>query len=182
VAPIKRDARILSLARPSLLVAALLCLAFLAGCGGAVKVGKGRVETPYTRYSFTPPGPDWRIMEVKDGNVAYYHAGTTAVITLNSTCKEYRDATPAVLTGHLLMGIEHRQVHGQQEVEIAGRTGLATDVSGALDGVKSRMLLTVFNRDYCTYDILLACPPESFEQVKGTVQHIVSSFRVEHSR
>jgi len=164
-----------------LMVAILMVLA--VGCANKATIKGDTVRTDYTRYTIkTPKAPAWKRIDVKDCDVGYFHKRYAAVISINSTCEEYQDATPETLTRHLLFGLQDRKVHSQETISIAGREGVITDVSGSLDGVPSRMKMLVVNRSYCTYDITLVAPPETFAKAAKTFDALVASFNVISSK
>lgn len=165
--------------------AAVLALAVLAaGCAGNKATIKGNsISTDYTSYTIkTPPPPGWKRIDVEDSDAGFFNQRYSAVITVNSTCKDYQDATPEVLTRHLLFGIGDQKIHSQKTVSIAGREGVLTDVSGTLDGVPNHLKLLVVNRDYCTYDIMLVTPPDTFEEAVAAFDALVASFNVKSSK
>ena len=171
--------------RTCIVGAAMLALvALAAGCAGNKATIKGNsISTDYTSYTIkTPPPPAWKRIDVEDCDAGFFNQRYSAVITVNSTCKDYQDASPEVLTRHLLFGIENQKINSRKAIAIAGREGLLTDVSGTLDGVPNHMKLMVVNRNYCTYDIILVTPPDSFDEAVATYDAVVASFNVKSSK
>ncbi len=76
-------------------------------------------------------------------------------ISINSNCKKNNLSTLDQLKNSILSGINHLQELSSTSIQIHGRDGIETLANGKIDGVNFYILLTIFQKDFCIYDLIL---------------------------
>jgi hypothetical protein len=129
------------------------------------------------RFHVSEPGAAWRLIHAPDGDLAWEHAATHAVIAANATCRGHRDEPVTVLMNDLLMGSTERRYLLEEQVTLDGRDALHYVVAARLDGVPMVFDLYVLKKDGCVYDLALLSRPRAYDQVADTFVRFVSRFR-----
>lgn len=126
-----------------------------------------RVEEPrgWERLSFS-------------GNDLAWGGPSGEVIAVNAECEGHGDPSLAVLTNHLLIGFENRQVVEREPFQLAERGALRTRLRAELDGVPIDLELTVVKKDGCVYDLTYLASPSRFEEQLPAYRKVVGSFDV----
>lgn len=137
----------------------------------------GIFQNAVTRYE-APQPLGWSKIAAKDADLAFWNARIGGFILVNSTCREYRDATSAVLAKHLLIGIESRKVLKEDTLPLSGRKAFFQEVSGLLDGAEVHLLSLTLVKDYCTYDLVYSAPETRFEEGREPFLALAEHFTV----
>lgn len=127
------------------------------------------LEAPWARVSLS-------------GNDLAWAGPAGAVVAVNGLCTGHGDPSLKVLTDHLLMGFDAREILGREELMLAGRAALRTRAAARLDGIPMEMELTVLKKDGCVYDLSYSAPPSSFETGLGAYRAVVESFEAMGAR
>jgi len=159
------------------LVLFVFCALIVSACSGK-QYRNGVFEDKKNAYRIEAPGKAWKQIESEDTNLAFFNDSLNAVIMVNSTCDEYKDAPASALTGHLFIGIEDRKVLEQQKVMLDGREAVYTLVEGKLDGAPVKLATYVLVKNYCIYDLAYSAPPASFERGLPYLKNIADKFKV----
>ena len=95
----------------------------------------------------------WQRARVDSERVAFRHpdGGT---ISASVDCRS-ADAPLPILTNHLLLGLEARQVQREEALQLDGRAALRSRVAGKVEGVSIVMDLVVVQKAGCVYDLQL---------------------------
>jgi hypothetical protein len=155
-----------------------LCL-LLAACARPTppRFHRGLFERGPERFHVNEPGGLWRLIQAPDGDLAWEHAATHAVIAANATCRGHRDAPPTILMNDLLMGTTERRYLLEETITLDGRDALHYVVAARLDGVPMVFDLYVLKKDGCVYDLALLSRPRAYGQVADAFVRFVSGFR-----
>lgn len=156
----------------------VLLLATALGCGGGASFRGGTFRDSDVTYHLDPPGPSWQRAKFSGNDLAWTHP-VGHVIAVNSECRDTGDPSLKVLTNHLLIGFEDRQVVEREEFPLDGRGALRTHVATELDGVPVEMELTVLKKDGCVYDFIYTSPRGRFGEAVGDYRTLVKSFHTE---
>ncbi len=98
----------------------------------------------------------WNHVKIDDRiDLAFKNTVSKSLIIVNSNCRKNNISTLQSLKSSIIAGIENLEIENESTVTIHGRDTLQTILSGSLDGVKRFMKLTIFQRDYCIYDLFL---------------------------
>lgn len=133
------------------------------------------------RYHLDPPGTGWERVRFSGNDLAWTDGGGR-VIAVNSECEDHGDPPLKVLTDHLLIGFEQREVLSRNPVQLAGRAALHTSMLAQLDGVPVRLELLVLKKDGCVFDLTYLGPPDRTSQGLEPYHRLVDSFSTEEGR
>ena len=95
---------------------------------------------------------------------------------MNAICDGHGDPSLKVLTDHLLLGFENRDVLEREELRVSGRGALRTRANASLDGVPVEMELTLLKKDGCVYDLVYTAPHGRFGVRAADYRSLVQSF------
>jgi hypothetical protein len=110
------------------------------------------------RYRVVPPNPSvWAKVPFADNDLAWA-TEKGQVIAVNSTCRNFGDASLEVLTNHLMMGFTERLQIDRRTWSMDGREALETIFTARLDGVPVDITVTVLKKDGCVYDFTYVAP------------------------
>lgn len=95
----------------------------------------------------------WQRARVDSERVAFHHpdGGT---ISASVDCRS-ADAPLSILTNHLLLGLDKRQILREEPLQLDGRAALRSRVAGQVEGVPVVMDLVVVQKARCVYDLQL---------------------------
>lgn len=158
----------------SLAVLSLLFLC-LTSCASTGKYRDGVFYGKEVSYRIAEPGAPWERLYISDNDLAW-EGRVGEVIAVNATCSDHGDPSLQVLTNHLLMGFDARQIEEREELMLSGRGALRTRVVASIDGVPSKLELVVLKKDGCVYDLSYLAPIETFSGSLPQFQRLVSSF------
>jgi hypothetical protein len=165
---------------------ASVCLCLVLGaCGSSGPAGR------YANGTFTRGGrsyqvgflpESWRRIDVPHGDLAWHEPDHDAVAATTATCQGHRDAPLGVLVNDLLIGTTQRRVLLDETIPFDDREARHNVVEARLDGVPMVYDLYVMKKDGCIYDLIMACPPSSYDAVSGTWVTFVNGFHGGASR
>ncbi|MEW6058044.1 MAG: hypothetical protein AB1540_15665 [Bdellovibrionota bacterium] len=180
----------------------LLLLVFLgvyaSGCG-LIFGGDQRVDNKSHDYTVTrldrDPSNHWRLLPsqtredlAETGDVAFEHKHTGSIISINSVCREYRDASLEDLSRHLLMGIDTRGPAETREIDIDGAKALESTVDAGMNQQREpskqgkaspvKIRAVVLQKSGCTYDFMYVAKPEHFEAQASDFDRFLKGFHV----
>jgi len=163
----------------TLLAACLTAACLLSGCSHppAPHFDGRTFQRGRERFHVAALGAPWRRIEAPDGDLAWEHTGTHAVIAANATCRGHKDSPLSVLMNDLLMGTTARRFLLEETVVLDGREALHYVVAARLDGVPVVFDLYVVKKDGCVYDLTLVTRPRAYEGAAGTFVDFVTAFR-----
>jgi hypothetical protein len=139
-------------------------------------------------YLVTPPDAPWTKLNVnKDPNaiesmkadLAFENPETGAIISLNSLCRKYTDASLETLTNNLVRGIGGKKILEQKPVEIDGVPALDSLFSGEMEKVDLHIRTVVLIKDACTYDFIYVSIPKREANSAKTFETFLASFRTD---
>lgn len=150
----------------------------LFSCAHKATYENGLFQNEVTRYEAPMPA-GWTKLAAKDADLAFWNARLGGFILVNSTCREYRDATPSVLAKHLLIGIENRTILKESTLPLSGRQAFFQEVRGLLDGASVHLASLTLVKDYCTYDLAYSAPEARFEEGREAFMKLAERFNVQ---
>lgn len=137
-------------------------------------------------YLVTPPPAPWHKLtpgagadstEAMKADLAYENPDTGAIISLNSLCRKYTEATLDSLTSNLVRGIGARETLARKELTIDGAPALDTLFSGEVDKVRLHIRTVVLIKDSCTYDFLFVSVPKRSGTGSNDFETFLASFK-----
>lgn len=154
---------------------AALGLGALIHCAAPASYVNQEYRSGSITYRVGSLGPAWQRAAVRDLNLVFRHPEGGTVVA-NATCPYREDAPLAVLTNHLLFGIEAQREQGRIPITIDGRAGLRTRLSGELDGITIELDLVVLKKDGCAYDLQLVAGPRTFARRLPDFERFLAGF------
>ena len=159
------------------LALALLCLSS-TNCSTGSSLRGNEYADDTVRYEITGPGDGWREVQVENANIAWIHDTTAAALMVNSHCEGVEDANLQVLTRHLTIGMEDRQVITEEEVDTSRRKALVTTLTASIDGVSRKLRILVLKKDGCVYDVVLSAHPDRWTSAEAGFTRVIERFEV----
>jgi hypothetical protein len=158
-------------------ISALLIMgaAFLVACGGGGSLRNGTYRDAEASFRLEALSGDWRRVSFADNDLAWSD-GAGSIVAVNALCDGHGDPSLKVLTDHLLLGFENRDVLEREEMRISGRGALRTRANASLDGVPVEMELTLLKKDGCVYDLVYTAPAGRFGVRAADYRRLVQSF------
>jgi len=164
-------------------------------CAGAVfllsacaVIFPDRTAPKSASYNVTPPPAPWQKVAVGEAtaatdslkaDLAYENPETGAIISLNSLCRKYNNATLESLTKNLVRGIHNKKLLSQNPVSVNNASGQDSFFEGMVDGVKINLRTVVLKKDYCTYDFIYVVIPDRERNDRKDFDRFVASFQAE---
>jgi hypothetical protein len=129
------------------------------------------------------------------GDVAFEHRSTGAIISVDSVCHEYRDASLDELTHYLLLGLKTEGPVVTQPAEVDGVNALDSSVQASMNrrtpssGTPTkagrpegetpvRVRAVVLRKNGCTFDLMYIASPEHFTEQLPTFERFLKGFHV----
>ncbi len=145
------------------------------------------VETKANQPQSGPRGPT----PDDTGDLAFEHHASGAIISVNSVCQEYRDASLDELSKYLLLGINTRGPVLTQDIQVDGTKGLESTVEASMnqrapsgqsqsdEAVPVRVRAIVMRKSGCTYDLLFIAKPSVYDQLSPTFDRFLKGFHAQ---
>ena len=139
-------------------------------------------------YSVTPPGDPWKSIPVGErtdsidalkADVAYEDTRSGAIISLNSLCRKYTNASLDELSRNLVLGIKDKQVLSERDFELSGAPAKDTVIQGEVENAKVQIRTVVLKKNFCTYDLIFVASPERVQISEKYFDEFIKSFKVE---
>lgn len=147
----------------------------LGACGGGGSLRDGVYRDAEATYRLDPLPSPWRQVRFAGNDLAWTD-GAGSVIAVNAVCEDHGDPSLEVLTNHLLMGFEDRQILERERMTLDGRGALRTRANARLDGVPVELELTLLKKDGCVYDFVYTAPQDRFGVRAAEYRALVRSF------
>jgi hypothetical protein len=145
----------------------------------APKSSEYRVQAPPSPWHKLEVGTDPNAPDSMKADVAYENPDTGAIISLNSLCRKYSDASLESLTANLVRGIGKRELIDQQEITVNGAKALDSVYSGEVDKVPLRIRTVVLAKASCTYDFIYVAIPKRDKDGGRAFEAFLASFKTE---
>src|SRR6266508_4253313 len=141
---------------PAILATLLTFLSFGApGCGSSAPPGRWN-GSDFSRgdeaFHVAPPAR-WERIQQSDGDLAWRHPESQAVIAANAACHGHHDPPLSVLVNDLLIGTTARRVLLDETIPLDGREARHEVVWLRVDGVPLIYDVYVLKKDGCVYDL-----------------------------
>jgi len=105
--------------------------------------------------NFLNSNQDWYITPPSASDFAITHSKTHTILVLNSSCRTNDVNTNEQQVQGLIGSIESLTIHDKKTIQVHAREAIEIFAEGKIDGVKTYFLLTTFQKDFCTYDIIM---------------------------
>lgn len=100
--------------------------------------------------------PQWKMnSKHESADLVFEKNKSGSLIIVNSNCRKNNLSSLQTLKASILAGIEKLDLEEEKTITLHDRDALETTFNGSLDGVKRFMTLTIFQRDFCIYDMIL---------------------------
>jgi hypothetical protein len=157
------------------------------------------ILTPLSRPSKSAPEAGEEVQHADDsGDIAFEHRESGAIISLNSVCREYRNASLEDLTENLLMGLNTTGEIQTKEIELDGTKALEAHVEASMSGRSPgnqkpskkkgkptedhepvRVRTVVMQKHGCTYDLMYVATPSAFEKLTPVFERFLKGFHAD---
>jgi hypothetical protein len=131
-------------------------------------------------------GEDADVTPTEVADVAYQSQKTSSVISLNSACRNGKEAPEGKsvqedlrsLTDVLLLGASDVTLRDERPLTLQSTPALQTTIQGKMNGEKVMIQTVVLRRKTCIYDLLYIARPQTFAAGESTFTHFVASLRL----
>ena len=142
----------------------------------------GRIyETKDTSYQIGELSSDWKRIDIKGGDLAYWNESIKTTITVNSTCTKNNEKAKyslRALSEQLLVGIADKELVSGKEIDLNGEKALVSVYSGKLQGVPVKLGMVVIKNGQCIYDFTSASSPQNFDAGFRDLDSFISDFKI----
>ena len=145
----------------------------------APKSSEYRVQAPPSPWHKLEVGTDPNALDSMKADVAYENPDTGGIISLNSLCRKYSDASLESLTANLVRGIGKRELIDQNEIKVDGAKALDSVFSGEVDKVPLRIRTVVLAKNSCTYDFIYVAIPKRDHDGGRAFEAFLASFKAD---
>ena len=149
---------------------------------GDLKEGdlKGVVyQSDDTSYEIGSLPRDWTRVNIKGGDLAFRNALYNATITVDSTCSPNKSQySLEVLSESLLIGIQNKEIQATKIMTVDSQPAMYRVYNGEFGGVPIKIVVVVFKKGNCIYDLTYASSAESFSRGKMGFDDFIHRFRV----
>ena len=113
-------------------------------------------------------------------DIAYQSKRTSAIISLNSSCREGRGSVPdlAPYLRELLLGMSDISERTESTTQVSGTDALEGTVAGKMAGERTKIRALVLSKNGCIYDLMYISRPERFSTHESDFNRFVSSLRL----
>lgn len=111
---------------------------------------------------------------------AYQSRKTSAIISLNSSCRAGRDAIPdlAPYLRELLLGMTDVSERAETSRQVAGVEAREATVAGKMAGERTKIQALVLAKNGCVYDLMYISRPDRFALHESDFNRFVSSLKL----
>jgi hypothetical protein len=113
-------------------------------------------------------------------DVAYQSKVNSAIISLNSSCRNGRGAVQDLrpILRELLMGMSAVEERTETPTQISGYPALAGTVAGRMAGEHTKIRAVVVSKGECVYDLMYISRPDRFSTHEPDFNRFVSSVKL----
>jgi hypothetical protein len=132
------------------------------------------------RYRLAAPAsPVWRSLRLADNDLAWVARDNGELLAANATCEDHGDPSLEVLTNHLLIGFEARELDDQRPFTLDGREALRSRYRARMDGVPVALEVVVLKKNGCVHDFTFVAPLGLQAVHSADFEALVASFAQE---
>ncbi|MGH7884221.1 MAG: hypothetical protein ACRENO_00845 [Thermodesulfobacteriota bacterium] len=133
--------------------------------------------TNFNSYRIGILSNDWKRINIKGGDLAFYNSSFDASITTNSTCqKEKRRYSLKALSNSLVTGIKNKEIKIRENIKVDLSQGLYSQYSAELNNENIALATVVYKSEKCNYDFSYSSTYNKFEKNLPTFKNFISSF------
>jgi len=113
-------------------------------------------------------------------DIAYQSLKTSAIISLNSSCREGRESITdlAPYLRELLLGMTEVTEKNEASRQVSGAEALEGTVAGKMAGERMKIQALVLAKTNCVFDLMYISRPDRFETHAGDFNRFVSSLKL----
>lgn len=113
-------------------------------------------------------------------DLAFQSRRTSAIISLNSSCREGRDSIGDLgpYLKELLLGMRDVTEREESSRRVDGVDGLQSIVAGTMAGERTKIHAIVLAKQGCIYDLMYISRPERYPTHEGDFNRFVSSLKL----
>jgi hypothetical protein len=153
-------------------------LVALAGCGAGLR--EGRFFKDGLRYRVVAPAEaEWRPIAFAENDLAWASRTSGHLLAMNATCKDHGDPSLEVLTGHLLIGFDDRELVERTTLTLDGRAALKSRFDVSIDGVPAEVEVVVLKKNGCVHDFTYVSPKGERPRFQAAFDALVGNFAQE---
>lgn len=131
-------------------------LVFSFCLNGCVSVNLGNKDIAKSQtVRFKAPDRPYESIDLKSADKAWQSQNTGSTISYLSVCNDPSDPSLEALRDGTLRGIDNLNVEKESRWDFNAREALRTKATGRLDGVKIKIDLVTFKKNYCNYTLSL---------------------------
>lgn len=136
-------------------------------------------------HDTSPRGKQTSLAIDDGGDIAFEHKLSGSIISLNTVCREYREASLEDLTNNLLLGINVRSEPKKRELLVDKTNALETIVDAIMSGRGPsgdnverpvKVSTVVMRKSGCTYDFMLIASPSAFASTYSDFERFLKGF------
>ncbi len=137
-------------------------------------VAGGSYSDPKGNFALTLPEQGWQMLSWKDVDFVLWEEKTGATMVVNVTPLK-QGADLIVLTNHLLIAFERKQIVSRETEQLDGREALKTVLEAWVEGTAIKAEVSVVRGTGVCYDIMFWAPRDAFpRQVEAFHQLLLS--------
>lgn len=138
-------------------VVIIICITFyLQSCSILGNKNDSGVYVKSKSIKFRSQIPLWNLKpNIENADLVLEKEKSNSLIIINSNCRKNNLSSLQSLKASILAGIENQNILEEKNITLHERDALETTFNGSLDGVNRMMTLTIFQRDFCVYDMIL---------------------------
>ena len=137
----------------------------------------GRYSDPQGYFKLTIPENGWQLLSWEDVDFALWdqNEGATIVITVTPLGEDMEDDVDlAILTRHLLIAFERKEILSQGGVQVDGREAVRTMLEGWVEETEIMAEAYVVKGDGVIYDIIFWAPREAFPRTVESFHQLLA--------
>ena len=145
---------------------------------GCVSVSlKDRPPQKATGVKFQAPPEPFHPIAANSGDAAWKNAKTGSVISFLSDCGADSKPTLEQIRDDVINGLQLSQILRERRITVDGTEALRSAIFCQVDGIDTRIELTVFNKDGCSFVLTLVGRPQSIEGDGPAFENFLVGFK-----
>lgn len=159
-----------------------ICLAvtylFIFTACVSVKLGNEDVAKS-KKIDFTPPSQPFTDVSLKNADRSWQNPSTGTTLSYLSICNDTSDPSVESIRDTTLHGLENSKIEKEELIPYNAREALKSDISGQLDGVKVRVKLLIFKKNFCNYTISMVAIQNKMSTDSEVFENFIKGFKAQ---
>lgn len=161
------------------LLRVIILIVFLFSCSPFPTIKKDVAKLKSQTYTVSRLNENWEPMENTKSDLSLWSKKTGTIISINSICDRYAEVPISHLKGTYIASLQNPKILEERTQQFDGRKAFVTVVQGTLDGVPMKVRHIVLNKNFCTYDFVMAASPHSYGTDLLLFNEFMESFHAE---